>query len=59
MGFVLPAFKNLGRARETRGMTLRDIAATTKISMTALVAIERNDFARPPATPRGPDGRGA
>ena len=38
----------LRQARETRGLTLRDIAATTKISMTALVAMERNDFARLP-----------
>lgn len=38
----------LRQARETRGLTLRDIATTTKISMTALVAIEHNDFARLP-----------
>ena len=38
----------LRQARETRGLTLRDIATTTKISMTALVAIEDNDFARLP-----------
>jgi transcriptional regulator with XRE-family HTH domain len=35
-------------AREQRGLTLRDIATTTKISMTALRAIEQNDFARLP-----------
>jgi cytoskeletal protein RodZ len=39
----------LRQAREHRGLTLRDIAATTKISMTALVAIERNDFDRLPS----------
>ena len=38
----------LRQAREHRGLTLRDIAATTKISMTALVAIEQNDFERLP-----------
>lgn len=38
----------LRQAREARGLTLRDIATTTKISMTALVAIEHNDFARLP-----------
>lgn len=38
----------LRQARETRGLTLRDIAASTKISMTALVAMEHNDFARLP-----------
>ena len=38
----------LRQAREQRGLTLRDIAATTKISMTALVAMERNDFDRLP-----------
>ena len=35
----------LRQAREQRGLTLRDIATTTKISMTALAAIEHNDFA--------------
>lgn len=39
----------LRQAREKRGLTLRDIATTTKISMTALAAIEHNDFARLPA----------
>lgn len=34
----------LRQAREWRGLTLRDIAATTKISMMALRAIEQNDF---------------
>ena len=38
----------LRQAREQRGLTLRDIATSTKISMTALAAIERNDFARLP-----------
>ena len=36
------------RAREQRGLTIRDIASTTKISTGALHAIERNDFARLP-----------
>jgi len=36
------------QAREQRGLTLRDIANTTKISTTALNAIEHNDFARLP-----------
>lgn len=36
----------LRQAREKRGLTLRDIATTTEISMTALAAIEHNDFAR-------------
>jgi cytoskeletal protein RodZ len=38
----------LRQARETRGLSLRDIANTTKISTAALHAIERNDFARLP-----------
>ncbi len=38
----------LRHAREARGMTLRDIAMTTKISTSALGAIERNDFGRLP-----------
>ncbi|MQA28303.1 MAG: DUF4115 domain-containing protein [Luteitalea sp.] len=38
----------LHQAREQRGLTLRDIANTTKISTTALNAIEHNDFARLP-----------
>ena len=36
------------QAREQRGLTVRDIANTTKISATALNAIEHNDFARLP-----------
>ena len=35
-------------ARERRGLTLRDVAATTKIATRALDAIERNDFAHLP-----------
>jgi cytoskeletal protein RodZ len=35
-------------ARESRGLTLHDIANSTKISLTALSAIERNDYARLP-----------
>jgi cytoskeletal protein RodZ len=38
----------LRQAREQRGLTLRDVARTTKISMSVLVAIEHNDFARLP-----------
>ena len=38
----------LRQAREQRGLTLRDIASATKISMTALKAIERNEFTRLP-----------
>lgn len=38
----------LHQAREQRGLSLLDIANATKISMTALKAIERNDFARLP-----------
>jgi len=36
------------QARERRGLTLRDIARTTKISTAALNAIEHNEFARLP-----------
>lgn len=36
------------QAREQRGLTIRDIANTTKISTAALNAIEHNDFARLP-----------
>jgi cytoskeletal protein RodZ len=36
------------QAREQRGLTLRDLANTTKISTSALHAIEHNDFARLP-----------
>ena len=35
-------------AREQRGLTLQEIANATKISLTALTAIERNDIARLP-----------
>src|SRR4051812_17690929 len=35
-------------ARERRGISLREIANTTKISMTALEALERNDLSRLP-----------
>jgi cytoskeleton protein RodZ len=40
--------QRLRAAREARGVDLRDIAATTKISVTALEALERNDFSRLP-----------
>jgi cytoskeleton protein RodZ len=36
------------RAREARGITLRHIAETTKLSMAALEALERNDISRLP-----------
>lgn len=36
------------RLREQRGVALRDIAETTKISVTALEALERNDISRLP-----------
>jgi cytoskeletal protein RodZ len=36
------------RLREERGIALRDIAETTKISVTALEALERNDLSRLP-----------
>jgi cytoskeletal protein RodZ len=36
------------RLREERGIALRDIAETTKISVTALEALERNDISRLP-----------
>jgi cytoskeletal protein RodZ len=36
------------QAREQRGLTLRDIANATKISIAALKAIERSDFAHLP-----------
>jgi len=36
------------RARETRGVTLREIATRTKISVSALEALERNDISRLP-----------
>ncbi len=38
----------LREARERRGVTLRQIANDTKISMTALEALERNDISRLP-----------
>ena len=38
----------LKAAREARGVSLRQIAAATKISMSALEALERGDFARLP-----------
>jgi len=38
----------LKRAREERGIALRDIAARTKISVTALEALERGEFHRLP-----------
>lgn len=36
------------RARETRGISLRQIADVTKISVSALEALERNDISRLP-----------
>ena len=36
------------RLREARGVSLRDIANTTKISVSALEALERNDMSRLP-----------
>jgi cytoskeletal protein RodZ len=36
------------RLREERGIALRDIADTTKISVSALEALERNDMSRLP-----------
>ena len=38
----------LQTAREQRGISLRQIAAATRISMTALEALERDDFSRLP-----------
>ena len=38
----------LKQAREALGVSLRDIATRTKISVTALEALERNDFSRLP-----------
>lgn len=38
----------LREARERRGITLREIANTTKISMSVLEALERNDISRLP-----------
>ena len=39
---------HLREARERAGITLRDVAAATKISVPALEALERNDIARLP-----------
>ena len=38
----------LKEARQERGVSLRDIATSTKISVVTLEALERNDFARLP-----------
>ena len=38
----------LRQAREARGISLREVAASTKISITALEGLERNDFMRIP-----------
>lgn len=38
----------LRQARQTKGVSLRDIATTTKISVVALEALERNDYSRLP-----------
>jgi cytoskeleton protein RodZ len=38
----------LRRAREERGLTLKDIATRTKMSVMVLEALERNDFSRLP-----------
>jgi len=38
----------LRRAREERGVTLRDLACRTKLSVVVLQAIERNDMAALP-----------
>ena len=43
-----PLGARLKSAREARGRSLRDIAATTKISVAALEAVERNDYTRLP-----------
>jgi cytoskeletal protein RodZ len=40
--------QKLRRAREERGVSLRDIATRTKISLTALEALERSEFHRLP-----------
>jgi cytoskeleton protein RodZ len=40
--------EELKRAREAAGLSLRDMEARTKISVTALEALERNDFSRLP-----------
>ena len=41
--------RHLRSAREARGLTLQDVAATTKIAPGALAAIEREDFDQLPA----------
>lgn len=41
--------RHLRSAREARGLTLKDVAATTKIAPGALAAIEREDFDQLPA----------
>src|SRR4030095_903804 len=38
----------LKEARERKGVSLREIAASTKISVAALESLERNDFSRLP-----------
>jgi cytoskeletal protein RodZ len=43
-----PLGLELKKARDLRGITLRDMAARTKISITALEFLERNDFSRLP-----------
>jgi cytoskeletal protein RodZ len=43
-----PLGTRLKRAREERGVSLRQISEVTKISVSALEAIERNDFRRLP-----------
>ena len=43
-----PLGPRLKQAREERGISLRAIATTTKIAMTALEALERGDFSRLP-----------
>src|SRR2546430_8628891 len=40
--------RKLREARERRGISLRQIAAATKISMSVLEALERNDISRLP-----------
>ena len=40
--------ERMKRLREERGVALRDIAETTKISVSALEALERNDISRLP-----------
>src|SRR5262245_17802843 len=39
---------HMRHVREERGLSLRQIAQTTKLSMSALEALERNDIARLP-----------